>query len=171
MLAFTRWVSARVKLKWVCVTISCGLNAACFWGQSCTEAGCWDQASVLVHEGDWTYAAATFEVMFDGHTVACDSQVVGSGTCDNPRVRVQAEQLADCVETKTKDDVTLTCTPNGKYQYGIFIQGTPARVVVKFTRANGSVEQREFALEYEVTRPNGPDCEPECSNATAEWEL
>lgn len=149
----------------------CGLDAGCSWNHSCTEIGCGDQASIVMHESDWSYSSLTLDVTFDGRTVRCTSEMMGSGSCNDPSVTVGAEQLADCVETRTKDAVSESCTPNGKFQHGIFIQATPRRVAITVTRPDGSNEHREIELEYEIHRPNGPDCDPACKNASVEWEL
>jgi hypothetical protein len=42
---------------------------------------------------------------------------------------------------------------------------TPMNVTVRVTSSAGTVS-REYAPEYRMNRPNGPDCPPECRQAT-----
>lgn len=161
-----------VLFAWGCVAASSTVNGGCLFSQSCTEIGCMNSASLNIHESDWTLSPLQLVLSFGDRTVRCDAVPTGSGKCDDASVWVDAVPLADCVETRTKDAISESCTPNGKYQYVVIIQElTPARVSVTATRADSSTVAREFELVYERHRPNGPDCEPECENATVEWEL
>ena len=47
---------------------------------------------------------------------------------------------------------------------------TPAEVLVTVETARGPVSQRLYP-QYRMNRPNGPDCPPECKQATVTFEI
>jgi hypothetical protein len=146
------------------------MSGGCLLDQSCTDIGCRDQATINVRESDDSYAALTMEVEVTGRRVRCTSEL-NNGTCDASDVRVTVEQLVDCVEKRNSDSISEMCTPNGKFRHAVSVEGAPSRVSVTLSRADGSSHRREFELSYEQNRPNGPDCEPVCKHANADWTL
>lgn len=138
---------------------------------ACTEIGCIEAASIAINESDWSYSELALELEVDGRRVRCNSAMMGQGSCDDARVTVGAEELADCVETRTQNSASSSCAPNGKFRHMVFMEGTPQRVAVSVTRPDGSTSQREFELEYQPHRPNGPECGPVCNQAKAQWTL
>jgi hypothetical protein len=169
---FVKLGSAYRWVMWVAPMGSIGaLATACFDVHSCTEIGCADQAAIVVREVDLTFGPLEFELVVDGRSVKCSSPMIGEGSCDDPMISVGAQELADCVETRRADAISEVCTPNGKFEHGISIQGTPARVEVIAIRPDGTTQQREFKLVYSTQFPNGPDCEPACKHAAAAFTL
>lgn len=59
---------------------------------------------------------------------------------------------------------SFTCRANEPCQ-GFVENQTPASVTVDVTSSAGTVS-RSFTPEYRMNRPNGPDCPPECRQAT-----
>jgi hypothetical protein len=48
---------------------------------------------------------------------------------------------------------------------------TPAQVQVRLTVNGAVVLDRTEAPAYRIKQPNGPDCEPTCRQASAQWTL
>jgi hypothetical protein len=59
---------------------------------------------------------------------------------------------------------TFRCDPGQPCRAFVSNQ-TPAQVTVTLETAQGPIS-RTFQPEYRLNRPNGPDCEPECRQAT-----
>jgi hypothetical protein len=156
---------------WVGLLAAASASSACVWNQACTLAGCIDQASLSLRENDGSFAPLVLEVGIDERIVHCHTEIVGAGVCDDAKVSLSAQERVDCVDTRSKDAVSQSCTPNGTFEHALLIEGSPTRITLKVTRSDGTTEQREFKPEYELERPNGPDCDPVCKNAAVVWTL
>ena len=53
----------------------------------------------------------------------------------------------------------------------IQISGTPTKIQLTIEHAETVLHSSEFAPTYVTTRPNGPECEPECRSASTELAL
>jgi hypothetical protein len=152
----------------VLVTISPG----CVQNKACTAIGCFDQATVSIHRADWMMLSLAVELDIDGRRVVCAApglQQIGA-PCDS-NVSLEARELADCHDTSTPGASSQTCTPNGRFEEVITIQGTPALVAVTLKSAGTVVGQRAFQLAYSSSRPNGPGCDPLCKQSAQTWEI
>ena len=68
------------------------------------------------------------------------------------------------VKSGTQQLATATCRAG--QPCNVFVENQqPASVVVEIVTPDGTV-QRTFNPQYVATRPNGPDCPPECRQAT-----
>ena len=63
----------------------------------------------------------------------------------------------DCAASSSRG---VSCTGAG-----VRVQGRPARLQVEVITATGT-RTGSFTPQYVQSRPNGPDCDPVCSNAT-----
>lgn len=70
------------------------------------------------------------------------------------------------VTVKSGADVMHTFTCAAGQQCSAFIDNrTPTSVTVQVTSAAGTVS-KDYTPEYQLSRPNGPGCDPECRQAT-----
>jgi hypothetical protein len=89
------------------------------------------------------------------------------GCNDGLNVIVNASLQQDYTVTVSSGAQTLhtfTCRPGQPCQ--AFVDNhTPAQVTVSVATAAGPVS-KTFTPEYKVTKPNGPDCPPDCRQAS-----
>ena len=79
------------------------------------------------------------------------------------------QQDAECTEMRSGDAVSQSCTPlEGRFALSLSIQGTPAAFDLELRRDGQVLVDERIDLEYESSRPNGPDCEPLCRQAHVE---
>lgn len=69
----------------------------------------------------------------------------------------------------TGETESLTCTDQNACLL-VFRDFTPPEVTIRYESSEQTIEQT-FTPEYERTRPNGPDCPPECLVATVVVDL
>jgi hypothetical protein len=149
-------------------------GVACSGRKACTDIGCQDQASITVHRSDWTTPPLAVELVIDGRRVTCPAPLArspGGGACDDPQVRVEHRELADCRETRTATAVSQSCVLNGRLVQIINVSGTPQRIVASVVVDTAVAAQRSFDLSYSIVRPNGDECEPACRQRAETWEL
>lgn len=67
---------------------------------------------------------------------------------------------------------TQLCTPvAGKFDELVTLVGSPTTVHVTQTVGGATYLDETATPTYATTRPNGPSCEPVCSQATLTWVL
>jgi hypothetical protein len=158
-------------LALIALASSCGIID----GQACTAVGCIDGATIELRTSDGTQRTYEVTLLIDGREVTCATPALADATsfstaeCSEPRISIDHGPLVDCTETRSADAVSQSCQPNGKFAQTINLRETPARVVVTLTDASNATFQHSFDLQYVTSRPNGPDCEPTCHQADAEW--
>lgn len=141
--------------------------------KSCTAIGCVDGASITIRRAEGMTPPYAVVLSVDGRRVTCPAPERGShqsATCDGP-VSVAYRETADCHEERTAGAVSQSCVPNGKFEQVIGLSGTPTRVAITLSVGDTVAAERTFDLTYVPGRPNGPDCEPICHRATADWVL
>jgi hypothetical protein len=85
---------------------------------------------------------------------------------------VDVRPVSTCTETSTPAVRKLTCTPvEGQFQEVITLAGTPAGVRVRQSVDGSALFDQSASPVYAVNRPNGPDCEPTCHQATVAWSI
>ena len=57
----------------------------------------------------------------------------------------------------------------GKFRWQLTIEGQPKQAHVVHTHAGNTLLDKTAEFTYVDHRPNGPDCEPVCKNASVEW--
>lgn len=156
-----------------------GNAAACELGHDCHEIGCADHVSVRVTARDhpWPEGEYQLEVAFGELEGTCEFTLpdelpprgaVTSIDCVDG-VEVGIQQLYECSTQREGDAVSQSCQPiPERYEVTLGAYATPEHLSLTL-RHNGSLlldESRDVS--YAVTRPNGPQCEPECRQATVE---
>jgi hypothetical protein len=151
----------------------------CTWGQSCTEIGCSDGASLQLRpvDGRWAEGQYTLTLAAEGRSHTCSLRLpddlparfstaspdcgIGSTALFQPEV--------ECTETRSRDTVSQSCTPlDGRFTLDLSLEGTPATMSVELRRDDQVLIDERIELSYEASRPNGPGCEPLCRTARVE---
>lgn len=82
----------------------------------------------------------------------------------NPSPRDRGTLIADGVtyafDCAAAPTATVWCTPTG-----LRLSATPTTLRVEVVTSTGT-RSGSFTVAYTTSRPNGPDCEPVCRNAT-----
>jgi hypothetical protein len=149
---------------------------------SCTEVGCVSGVSVTIRPKTGLFFPGTHEVdvAADGGVVHCSLELSSSlpvnaavtAVCNNPSVFILVSVRTSCTETTTDTARSLSCVPiPGQFQEVVRIQGTPGSLRITQRASDRTVVDREVVPIYRDTRPNGPDCDPLCRQATSEWEI
>ncbi len=124
-------------------------------GESCTLIGC---TSGLTFTVPWVAGAAAFDVDVDGPTLA------GSFTC---------AQNAEGFYVLAPDTITGSFAATTVVSCdgpGFTLGDTPDELVVTVA-AGPDTRRRGFSrIQYLTVQPNGPDCEPTCTQLTLPLE-
>jgi hypothetical protein len=146
-------------------------------GHACTEIGCVDQFTATLQDasGGLPSGMQTVTVVADGVMTSCSFTLplaAGSGTsCPSPlQIAVQPKMM--CMSTGTPQYPAETCTPvPGKGSELVTLTGKPA--MVHLTQTSGGTTYLDMMLTptYSTSQPNGPDCPPTCSQASATLTL
>jgi hypothetical protein len=162
-----------------CLAVLVSLVVSCVESHSCTEIGCADQASITLRtqSGAWEAGEYALRIAFDGGEHACSFTIpdalpsggnVGEIDC-TPGANVYFYQETTCTEHSDGYSSSQSCTPvPDQYYLQASIYGTPATVQVVLSREGATLVDTENDLAYSESRPNGPDCEPLCRQATLE---
>jgi hypothetical protein len=148
-----------------------GGNSGC--AKACTLIGCVDQASIHVHDENFTSSPLNVALTMDGQPVTCVAESSSQEiTCDEQHVTVTLHELSDCSVIHERNAEAEKCVPNGKFEHVILIEGAPRQVDVVVGNTDGVSVQRTFQMEYETWFPNGPECdETPCRTTSVEWKL
>jgi hypothetical protein len=122
--------------------------------------------------GHWPAGGYRVELDFEAEQVSCTFNVpaalpanpgaAGTITC-GPSVFANFVARTVCTEMRTRDAVSQSCTPlPGEWTLELNHPGTPATIKVRVTRDDQEVASLDRSVQYEESRPNGPDCEPLC---------
>ena len=145
----------------------------CAEGHACTEIGCADGWSLTLREADGSAPTHVVELDIDGEHVVCPpvSLAARFATCSES-VTLQLSDEVMCEEkTSSNGDRMQTCTPTGRLEETVFVNGTPAEVVVALSDDGTVTDERTFEPDYETTQPNGPECGPICHQASDRWDI
>jgi hypothetical protein len=74
------------------------------------------------------------------------------------------EDFSVTVKSGSQTLHTFTCRP-GQQCMAFLENQRPANVTVQIATSAGTIS-KDYTPEYKASRPNGPDCEPECRQAT-----
>ena len=70
--------------------------------------------------------------------------------------------------TNDGKSATLTCTPiAGRFSEDVTLMGTPAMVHLTQTSGGATLVDMTVTPTYTKTQPNGPGCDPICSQASS----
>ncbi len=128
---------------------------------SCTEMGCMNSLSIqLTKLSPW--AAGSYSVTIKHDDAQVDCAVVFPLDCDAPPACGDEDVflgLSGCALDPAEQSISSID----------FMRGTPAKVSISVRLGEGESAEglgdAEFAPTYRSSRPNGPECEPECNTA------
>lgn len=166
-------MSMRSGGQLLCITV---LASGCqVFERSCTEIGCGDQASLTLATADrkWPAGAYRFRYTLPDAVITCEVSVpeqLPARTSISARCSSGSMHLAPhavCVESRTADAVTQSCSPaDGELIGSVSFDGTPSNVGIQVERHGVVILDKEERFAYASLRPNGPDCEPLCRQAS-----
>lgn len=135
-------------------------------GKMCTLIGCINGLHLnLAKVTPWTAGNYSFAFDLDGTAVTC------TGALPLPACDKGAALRCD-VEGKVQIGESGCALPPEQHGFSdIQILGEPAKVKLTITRDDQQLHSGELTPTYVTSRPNGPDCEPECRGANAEVAL
>ena len=82
-----------------------------------------------------------------------------------------ADEFTVMAEAVGEEPRVMECSPAAPCGSTVFFEDfAPTQVRITYASAGGSTE-RTFNPTYPVTRPNGPDCPPECRQATVQFQV
>jgi hypothetical protein len=161
---------------------ACGAGLPGGGVHTCPEIGCQDQFTATVHDANGALPTGmhALTVTAGGAVLRCVFTVPlptrpGGGTAglDCPAgLQVQVIPKITCVTTSTPSAKTQSCMPvAGELDELITVMGNPASLHVTQTVDGATYLDQTVTPTYTTSRPNGPGCEPLCSQASAEWVL
>jgi hypothetical protein len=159
---------------------ACDADALLPGSKGCTEIGCVDSLSVTVRPQEGSFPAGQHELFVataeGGPARHCTIALPGTGsngfatgTCVGG-VSLSVSPQVTCTTSSSGNAVSQSCLPiPGKFEEQIGITGTPARVRIIQRTSTGTFIDRELAVTYKDTRPNGAGCPPLCRQASEQW--
>jgi hypothetical protein len=169
-----RWYALAMRLAHcaaLMLLVGCGKAAPGGGAHACTEIGCVDQFTATLARADGTLpsGAQKLTVTADGATTTCSftlppASPSGGGVDCPSGFQLFVLPAQSCASTNNGTVATQTCTPlAGQFSEELTILGTPATVHVMQMSNGATVIDATVAPLYKVTQPNGPGCDPICS--------
>jgi hypothetical protein len=146
----------------------------------CTDVGCEDQFMATLEEasGALPTGMQTLTVTADGVTTTCSFTLpletpTGVGAVDCPSgIELLILEAQSCTSTTNGTTKTLSCTPiAGHFSEELTIRGKPATVHLTQTSNGATLVDVTVAPAYQMHQPNGPGCDPICSQASGGFVL
>jgi hypothetical protein len=144
--------------------------------KTCTEIGCGNHLSLTVSRADGSFPSGVHQVdvTADGVTRSCTFTFAGSVV--NPACPsgsfVSVNQATTCTETRTGNSVSLRCDPiPGQFVESVSVFGTPRELRIVQSVDGVVLLDQSLSPTYKLARPNGPDCEPVCQQASVALTL
>lgn len=129
-------------------------------GAACTLIGCQDGLRVTLQRASpWPAGDYVLQVSLDDQPpIACTTSlpfasVTSTATCNSADVQLQTSGQA--------------LDPSQHALTGVWVRTTPTKVRLVLQQGPTTVLDQTLQPTYQTTRPNGPNCEPECTQATA----
>lgn len=142
--------------------VSCSDGALPFEPKGCTLLGCNDGLTVdLQAPAAWPAGTYRFELDADGATQTCEA-TIPLPPCDTQGIQ--------CTGDHARVSVSGCALPPSAQGFGpiTFWKG-PSTAVVRIFKGDGTkIADGTFHPTYALSRPNGPECEPECRSAPSE---
>jgi hypothetical protein len=150
---------------------SCGSGSGPSGAHACTLVGCSDQLTATLRDANGSLPSGmqTLTVTADGATTMCSFTLPlaanQSPQCPSPLL-VLVIQDRTCVTTGDGSYMMQTCTPvPGKFSEQIMLMSKPATVHFTATVDGTTYLDETVTPTYVTTQPNGPGCDPICSQA------
>jgi hypothetical protein len=163
-----------VGWRWAAFPLAVLVAFGCEGGHACTEIGCADAWSLTLRKADGSAPAHVVELDIDGERVVCPPVSLDArfATCaDSVMIQLADEVVCEQHESSNGDRSQAACTPTGRFEEIVMVNGTPAEVVVALSEVGTVTGERTFEPDYETTQPNGPECGPICHQASDRWDL
>ncbi len=151
------------KLRWILVLGVLGCETMGSSGDMCTLIGCMDGLSVDFTRTTWPDGSYSVAVSLDGKPAAtCTAKLPfepsgSSGKCD-----VSTLILGTSGQALPASLQAIT---------GLRISGTPAHVQIALRRDGVLELSAEVTPTYQTSNPNGPNCGPTCTQASAKLTI
>lgn len=154
----------------IAVVVAAALSSSCDGERACTLVGCNSQLVIEAPALD----DAAFTVLFESNeitgTVTCpaadDTGFRGIAIDATGDIAREADEssAASVVAFCNEDGVALSAFRSDVDPADVF----PTNVTVTFTNTDGATtfSASDDDLAYDVSQPNGPDCEPTCLQGT-----
>lgn len=131
--------------------------------RACTEMGCLDGLRIELKSDAWPDGVYRFEVEADGASIVCQGSLplpacgTAAITCDQGGVIVGESGCA---------------LPPAQHSFSeLIFEGAPERVSLNVEHEGAIRVTHEVQPEYRTVTPNGPDCEPTCTQASLVLEI
>lgn len=130
----------------------------------CTEIGCADGLVVQVTPtAAWPAGEYRFTIEADGATTTCTGSLP-LPECGTPAIRCDATGV-------TIGESGCALAPAEHAFSDIMFTANPASVTIEVDLDEQRVGSQSWSPSYQQVQPNGPDCEPTCTNATVALAL
>jgi hypothetical protein len=152
------WFHAGAMRTMSLVLLASALGA-CSSDKVCTTIGCVDGFSLSFGAGAKTAGSYVIDLDADGKKVRCEAKLPlppceqAQTSCNDPSVSLE---LSGCALDASEHAIS-----------GLRVSGKPAKVVVSVNRDNLQLLTEEFTPAYTTSTPNGADCPPVCTQASA----
>ena len=150
--------------------------------KTCATSACQDGFTAKVRRTDGSFPNGThrIEVLVGAASSSCtftfplETSPSGGAvlpTCPTG-LAVSVGPAEICTETVTGTGVSYRCDPiPGQFVETISLSGTPGQIHVWQYVDDVPILDAAAAPSYEEARPNGPECEPVCRQASVSWTL
>lgn len=133
-------------------------------GRACTQIGCQDGLVVQVRPAEaWPHGEYRFDIEHDGARVVC------TGTLPLPPCELRALRCDAPQPSIVESGCALE--PAAHAFGDVVFSTTPSTVAVVVRHDGKLVGSGRWSPVYQQSQPNGPGCEPVCTNATVELTL
>lgn len=129
--------------------------------QACTEIGCQNGLHLTWPQGSWKSGTYSVEVTLDGTKVTCEGRLPLAACDSGPTFKCSPGASVRVGES----GCALPAAQHGLS--GIDIESSPAQVKIAVRRDGVEVSAQDLTPTYTDSRPNGPQCEPVCHQASA----
>jgi len=144
----------------ICLPLLCVLGCETLaddGGKSCTLIGCQSGLQVQLQRATWPAGSYSLNVILEDATpVVCIVTLPFASVSTGASCSAATVQLQTSGQAMGADQHALT---------GLWVQTTPAKVQLVLRRDGAVVLDQTLQPTYTTSRPNGPDCEPVCTQA------
>lgn len=163
---FTRTAAALVLLVCSCTKGQSGPDEPPGGGKMCTQIGCIDGLDVDVAKASpWAAGAYTFAFTLDGEKVTCSGALPLKPCEAGPSISCDVQDKVQIMESG------CALEPSAHGWAGIHVPRAVQKFEVVIALDGKELINFGVAPTYKKSQPNGPDCEPVCTNASARLEL
>ena len=161
---------------------SLALSTSCTATKGCTDIGCIDQFSAVIEAPSVSLPAGAhrLDVSADGTTLSCTFALpvepLPSGGLPAPAcapgLMLVVGPAVTCTTFEDSASKGRRCDPvPDRVQERLTVAGTPTNVTVTQWAGDTTIFQQTATPTYQVSRPNGPECEPACRQASTTWSI